>query len=113
MTQAHELSALDQVRQAEAEVARRVAAARAAAEQTVARAREQAQALFAEAEEAGRREGQAHYRRLILQAQDEASAICLESQERVEELRRAEVARMEVGVRRVVAIITGSGEEGP
>lgn len=56
----HELSSLDQVRQAEAEVARRIAASREKVEQAEAQAREQAKALIEEAREGGRREGQAH-----------------------------------------------------
>lgn len=112
MSSEHELSPLDRVRQAEAEVARRVAASRESAEQMGARTREQARVLLEEAREDGQREGQAQYRRLILQAQDEASAICMEGQERVEELRRAEGEWMDVAVRRVVQIITAAGGDG-
>lgn len=109
----HELSPLDRVRQAEAGVAGRIAGSREEAERTVARAGEQARVLIEEGREVGRREGQAQYRRLILQAQDEARAICLESQERVAVLRRAEVEWMDAAVRRVVAILTAAGEEEP
>lgn len=109
----HELSSLDQVRQAEAEVARRIAGSREAVEQTVIQAREQARALVEEAREGGRHEGQAQYRRLILHAQDEARAIYLESQELVEELRRAKSERMDRAVRRAVEIVLASGESQP
>ena len=53
----YELSPLDQIRQAEAEVARRVAGCREGAERTVAKAREQARALVEAEREAGRQEG--------------------------------------------------------
>jgi len=109
----HELSALDRVRQAEAEVAGRIAGSREAAEQLVAGAREQADVLLVESQEAGKRRGQAEYRRLMLKAQDEARAICLESQHQVEALRRAEDTYMDRAVRRVVAIITAAEEETP
>jgi vacuolar-type H+-ATPase subunit H len=107
-----ELSPLDRIRQAEAEAARSIAGSRETAEQTLARAREQARALVAEAQEAGQREGQAQYRRLIFHAQDEVREIGRESQKEVDALRRAEAELMDVAVRRVVAIITGTGEDG-
>ena len=113
MNAEHELSPLDRVRQAEAEVAGRIAGSREGAERTVTEARERARVLIAEGQEAGRREGQAQYRRLILQAQDEARAIGLESQERVEALRRAEGEWMDAAVRRVVKIITAAGGDEP
>jgi vacuolar-type H+-ATPase subunit H len=107
-----ELSPLDRIRQAEADAARSIAGSREIAEQILVRAREQARALVAEAQEAGKREGQAQYRRIIFHAQDEVREICHESQEQVDALRRAEAELMDIAVRRVVAIITGSGEDG-
>lgn len=107
-----ELSPLDRIRQAEAEAARSIAGSRETAEQTLARARDQARALVVEAQEAGQREGQAQYRRLIFRAQDEVREIGRESQKEVDALRRAEAELMDVAVRRVVAIITGTGEDG-
>lgn len=107
----YELSPLDQIWQAEAEVARRVAGCREGADHTIARAREQARALVEVEREAGQREGQAQYRRHILHAQDEVRAICLESQERVAELQRAEAELMDAAVRRVMEIVTGIAEE--
>jgi vacuolar-type H+-ATPase subunit H len=108
MGQEYELSPLDRIRQTEADAARHIAGSREAAEQTIASAREQARRLLAEARAAGQREGQAQYRRIILQAQDEVQAICRETQEEVEALQRAEAALKDEAVRRVVAIITGS-----
>lgn len=110
MNSENELSPLDRIRQAEAEVARQIAASRERGEQRAARAREQADVLLQEAREVGRREGQAQYRRLILQAQDEVRALCLESEERLEALRRARVERMDAAVARVVAIVAAAGE---
>lgn len=111
MNPEHQLSPLDLVRQEEAEVARRVAASREAAGQMVVKAEEQARTLVEEARLAGAREGQAHYRRLILEAQDEVRAICLEGQKRVEDLRRAEAEWLEIAVQHVVAIIAATGED--
>ncbi|MDT8306159.1 MAG: hypothetical protein RRC07_09500 [Anaerolineae bacterium] len=106
----HVLSPLDQIRQAEADSARRVAGCREGAERAAARAREQARALVEAEREAGQREGQAQYRRLMLRAQDEVRVICLDSQKRVAELQRAEVELMGAAVTRVLAIITGIAE---
>jgi vacuolar-type H+-ATPase subunit H len=106
----YKLSPLDQIRQAEAEVARRVAGRREAAELTLAQAREHGQALVEAEIEAGQRDGQAQYRRLILRAQDEVRAVHQEGQKHVATIQQNEHNLMDVAVRHVLAIIMGEGE---
>jgi len=89
-----ERSPLDQIRQAEAEVTRRVAAARKAADQALAAAHAQATDLKRQAIQAGQRDGQAQCQEIISQAEQEA-------------LRQNGNLRMEDAVRRVVAIVIG------
>ena len=77
-----EHSPLDEVRRAEAEVTRRVAAAHRAVEAAVQEAQAQSEGIKHHAFEIGQREGQAQYHEDISRAQDEAHALVAQAQRR-------------------------------
>jgi hypothetical protein len=108
---APEPSPLDQIRQAEAEVTRQLAAARKAAEATLEDVRSQAAQLKRKASENGRFDGEAQYRDTISQAQQEARAIVAQAQKREEGLREQAELRMEAAVRFAVAVVLGQQTE--
>jgi vacuolar-type H+-ATPase subunit H len=106
-----ESSPLDQIRQAEAEVTRQLAAARKAAEAALEDARSQAAQLKRKARENGRLDGEAQCRETISQAQREACAIVAQAQNREEGLRQQGELRMEAAVRFAVAVVMGQEAE--
>ena len=107
-----ELSPLDQIRMAEANVARKIALSRELAEIRVAQARFQARLLVDEARESGKRDGLARYQEIISKAEEEAGAILAESHARVEMLRCEGNRRMDTAVDQVVETLLGKGFEG-
>jgi vacuolar-type H+-ATPase subunit H len=102
-----ELSPLDQIRQTEAEVTRRIAAAREMAEQRVDQARKETASMVARAREAGLREGQVRYQEIILEAKEEAKQFEVNAQRQSEEIRLRGEQRMEQAVQQVVSIVIG------
>ena len=80
-------SPLDQIRQAEAEITRRVAAARQAAEATAQKVQAQAEAIKRHARETGQCEGEAQYREIVSLAKEDAVAVIAQAQRRAEILR--------------------------
>lgn len=110
-----ELSPLDQIRQTEAEVTRRIAAAREAAQGVVEGAHEQATQRVEGARTAGDRAGQARYKEMISKAEEEARAISLQAEHRAERLHQRGRRRMEQAVAMAVALVTGqeSGDNRP
>lgn len=107
-----ELSPLDQIRQTEAEVTRAVAAACQAADEIVAQAQREAAQIKQEARQSGVREGQARYREMISNAEEEVQDIVAEAKVRANELRRKGQRRMDRGVHQAVRLVIGLGEEG-
>ncbi len=105
-----ELSPLDQIRQAEAEMNRQIAAARESAAAIVANARRQAEQTRRQAHEDGKREGLNRYREIVAQAEEEARAITAQANIRAQELHRAGQNRKEQGVRYAIDLIIGMGE---
>lgn len=105
------LSPLDQIRQAEAEMNRAVAAARQAGEQIIAEAKQRAAELKRQAQEAGEQEGRAAYRATITEAEAEARAITSEASARALELRSKGLYLLEEGVRHTFEIVIGQPEE--
>jgi vacuolar-type H+-ATPase subunit H len=105
-----EISPLDQIRQAEAEMNRRIAAARESAATIVAGARQQAEQIKRQAQEDGKREGLSRYREIVAQAEEEARAIAAEAKNRAQELHRVGQGRKEQGVGHAIDLITGLGE---
>ncbi len=107
-----QLSPLDQIRQAEAENIRKIAAAREAAEQIVLKARMDAARLKEQAVEEGRREGQARNREILLKGEEEARALISRAHSMAEKLRRNGEARMDYAVRSAVNLVIGQEGEG-
>ncbi len=64
-----QFSPLDQIRQTEAEITRKIAAAREAAEQVVVKARLDASVIKKQALEDGNREGQSQYREILIRGE--------------------------------------------
>ena len=80
--QSHEISPLEQIRHAEAEVTRRLASARQEAEKKLIKARSKAAQQQKQALDEGLRQGQAHYQSTINKAEEEARQILTESREK-------------------------------
>lgn len=106
-------SPLARIRQAETEASRRIAAARAAAEAQAQAAEAQAAALQEEAQAAGRREGEARYRKLVAEAEEEAQAIRVRAQHDAEALRRSGEQRMEEAIRFALDLVLDGSDESP
>jgi vacuolar-type H+-ATPase subunit H len=106
-----ELTPLDQIRQAEVDLARQVAAAREAAERTIANANAQAAQIKNDAHEQGKREGMARYQDIIHVAEEEASAIIARGRRVAEELRHKGSTRMKTAVRHALSIIIEMDED--
>jgi vacuolar-type H+-ATPase subunit H len=105
-----QLSPLDQIRLAEADVTRKIAMARKDREHTLTKAKAQAKVLLDEARESGKRKGQTQYREIVSEAEEEARAILAESDHRAEEIRQKGIRYMDIAIRQVVNIITGMEE---
>lgn len=105
-----ELSPLDQVRQTEADMARRIASAREAAEHTVVQAKIQAKNILDDARETGKREGEKRFREIISNAEEEAQEIIAQARNRAEYLRRRADQRMAEGIHLALNFVIGLDE---
>jgi vacuolar-type H+-ATPase subunit H len=105
-----ELSPLDQIRQAEAEITRRVAAARQQTAHTLEIARKEAAHLVAQAREDGRLEGERRCQEIIKAAEGEATQLIELAQAQTEERSRAGAQRMELAVQQIIALVTGTAQ---
>lgn len=107
----NELSPLDQIRKAEAEIARQIAAAQKKTEQKLAQARRDAQELRQSAREKGRQLGQVHGKEILAKSEEEAKAILdlASKQAEIHFVRGHE--QMEAAVLYAVAFILGSEGE--
>lgn len=105
------LSPLDQVRQTEAEVTRKIAAARKAAEQILEDARWQAAALKREAWESGTHEGQARYKTSLSKAEEESQALVADAHDQAKKLRRRGKERLQAGVSCAVDFVIKLAED--
>lgn len=110
-----DLSPLDQIRQTEAEVLRKTAAARKTTEQILENARMQSEALKREAHETGKLQGQARYKALIAKANEEAQVLVEEAREQAGRLHRLGQSRMQAaasyGVEFVVCVDQSGNEK--
>jgi vacuolar-type H+-ATPase subunit H len=106
-----ELSPLDQIRMAEANVVRKIALSRELAECIVAQARFQARLLVDEAKESGQRDGQAQYKEITSKAEEEAGAIVTASEVQAEDLRCKGCQHMDLAVHQIVNAILCLGLE--
>ncbi len=82
------LSPLDQIRLAEAEVTRKVIAAREQAEQNINEALQQAALLKKQAQQAGSRKGQLRYKEIVRQAEEEGRLLVEHARLQAAEMRR-------------------------
>lgn len=105
-----ELSPLEQIRQAEAEVTRRLAAARESAEKTVATAQMQSTNIKIQAGDEGQRDGEAKFREIISKAEEESRSIVTQAHQRAEKLRRKGRRRMDLAVRKAFLSLVGADE---
>lgn len=104
------LSPLDQIRLAEAEVTRKIAAARRDCEEILADAKAEAQVLLDSARARGKRRGQVRYREVIAEADEEARGIRAGAEHRANMLRAQGKGRMGLAIHEVVNIVTGMDE---
>jgi vacuolar-type H+-ATPase subunit H len=106
-----ELSPLDQIRQTEAEVTRKIAAAREAAERTLQDAYKQAEDLKRMDREVGSQEGQARYREIISKAEEEAKLLMAEVHERAKKLHRYGRQQMLLSVSYIIELVIGMAQK--
>lgn len=104
------LSPLDQIRQTEAEMTRKVVQAREAAGKIVLEACQQAVLTRQQARITGEQEGQARYKEILTKSEDEATALVAEARRQADGLRHSGKFRMETLVGRIVKFVTGMEE---
>jgi vacuolar-type H+-ATPase subunit H len=101
------LSPLDQIRLSEAEVTRRVAAARQSAEESLTGARSEAANLKKQARERGLQRGQSQYQVVVSNAEENSKVMVLKAQQRSEELSKRGGRRIDEAVQKAASIIVG------
>jgi len=106
-----EMAPLDQIRRAEAEVVRRVAAAQAVASAALAKAASQTEELNRQAREMGQCEGRERFQQTVSQTEDEAQALIMSARCQAERLRQQGEARMDVATKRAVEVVLGYDTE--
>ncbi|NOH03428.1 MAG: hypothetical protein HND47_16435 [Chloroflexi bacterium] len=106
-TRITDLSPLDQIRLVEAEVARRLVAAREAVEEKAAKVRTISEQLIYAVRDAGRKEGEAHYKAVVGKAEEEAQVVVLRARQRAEELKHRGGQRMASLTLRCVDFVLG------
>ncbi|MEW5940075.1 MAG: V-type ATPase subunit subunit G family protein [Chloroflexota bacterium] len=106
-TSAEALSPLDQIRLVEAEITRKIVAAREVSERAIAEARAQAARVKKEAREAGARQGQIRYKEIVSKAEEEARGIVAHAHNQASDLKRKGQARMEAAIREAVDAVLG------
>jgi len=108
-----EISPLDQIRQTEAEIARKIASAQEEAKQRVAQARKEAKQLVAKARETGHLLGQARGIEIISKSEEESHAIIEQARKMAEVYQAHGQQQMATAVRFVVDLVLGfEGENG-
>ena len=106
-TPAAELSPLDQIRLAEAEITRKTVAALENTEHRLAEARMQAARIKKQAREEGTRTGKVQYKEIVSRAEEEAHTIIAYAQNQADILQQKGRIRMEMAVEYAVSIILG------
>ena len=109
---ATELSPLDQIRLAEAEITRKVVTAREKSENAVTEAQAQAVLLKKQAHESGTREGQIRNKKTVSRAEEEARTIVEHALSLAADLRRSGQSRMNSAIQEAVSIVLGLMGEG-
>jgi vacuolar-type H+-ATPase subunit H len=104
---ANELSPLDQIRLVEAEINRKIVAAREASDRSVADARLQASLIKKQAHESGEHKGQIRYKEIVAETEEEAQTIVVLAHNHAEDLRQKGYARMGLAVQEVISTVLG------
>lgn len=107
-----ELSPLDQIRLAEAEITRKTVAAREDLEHGLIEARKQADGIKRDARDAGTCAGKVQIKETVSRAEEEAYAITAHAQHQADNLRQNGYSRMELAVEYAVSIVLGSKMDG-
>ena len=106
------LSPLDQIRLAEAEIARKIVAARQAFEHNLVNARTQQTLLKKQAHDLGNRKGQIIYKETVSKAEEEARTMIVHAHKEASNLQRRGQDQMEVAVQKAMNVVLGlTGEE--
>lgn len=108
-TSTTELSPLDQIRLAEAEITRITVVAREDAERRLIEARAQTARIKKQAREDGSRAGKMQYKEIISRVEEEAHAIATRAQNQANTLQQKGHTRMEAAVAYAVNIVLGLG----
>ena len=106
-TSANGLSPLDQIRLIEAEITRKIVAARDASEHGAANARAQAAQIKKQARDSGSRGGQIRFKEIVSKAEEEARTIVTHAHNQAGDLHRKGQARMEVAIQEAIGIVLG------
>ena len=104
-TFATELSPLDQIRLAEAEITRKIVTAREASERVIAEARTRATVLKKQAHESGSRAGRIRYKEIVSKAEEEARTIVQHAHNQADELRQNGQTRMDAAIQEALGIV--------
>lgn len=99
------LSPLDQIRLAEAEIARKMVTAREASEHAIAEARTRAALLKKQAHDSGTREGQIRYKEIVSSAEEEARTMVQHAHNQADELGQNGQTRMEAAIQESLGIV--------
>ena len=105
-----ELSPLDQIRQAEAEVARQIAAATMAAESEISQANAQASQIKSQAHETGRQNGLSQYQEIVTKAELEARELTKQAAQDAQHFQIHGESRMDEAVAWAVSFVLGIEE---
>ena len=113
-TSTNGLSPLDQIRMVEAEITRRIIAARESSERHIADARAQAALIKKQARETGERAGQIRYKEIIARAEEQAKVILAQAHHEADNLSRKGQSRMERAIEEALDVVLGveGGREG-
>ena len=102
-----ELSPLDQIRLVEAEVTRKIVAAREASERSIADARGQAALIKKQAHDAGERKGQIRGKEIVAEAEEEAQALIVQAHNQAADLHHKGSIRMELAIQEAISTVLG------
>jgi vacuolar-type H+-ATPase subunit H len=98
---------LDQIRQAEAEATRRIAAAHETVKQTIDNAHAHVTQIKSQAREAGISAGKQQYNQIVANAEEEARILIAQANQLAENLRRTGEQRINEAVRYAMGVVVG------
>lgn len=102
-----DLSPLDQIRLVEAEITRRIIAAREASERALTEARAKAALIKDQAHESGTQQGRLRHKEIVSKAEEEAHVILAQGHRQATVLRHNGDVRMELAVHEAINIVLG------